>query len=45
VKFRDGNPYGVSKVTGESTELDDDDLEALDHLIMRALDVSRKLLS
>ena len=45
VKFREGNPYGVSKVTGESTDLNDDDLEALDHLVMRALDVSRKLLS
>lgn len=43
VKYRDGNPYGVSKVTGESAELDDDDLEALDHLVTRALDVSRKL--
>jgi NAD(P)H dehydrogenase (quinone) len=43
VKFRDGNPYGVSKVTGQSDELDDDDLEALDHLVTRALDVSRKL--
>jgi NAD(P)H dehydrogenase (quinone) len=43
VKFRDGNPYGVSKVTGQSAELDDDDAEALDHLVTRALDVSRKL--
>jgi NAD(P)H dehydrogenase (quinone) len=42
VKFRDGNPYGVGKVTGGSPELDDDDLEALDHLILRALDVARK---
>ena len=45
VKFREGNPYGVSKVTGETTDLDDDDHEALDHLVVRALDVSRKLLS
>ena len=43
IKFKDGNPYGVSKVTGESADLGDDDLEALDHLVMRALDVSRKL--
>ncbi|HWM74686.1 MAG TPA: NAD(P)H:quinone oxidoreductase [Nocardioides sp.] len=43
VKFREGNPYGVSKVTGDSAELDDDDLEALDHLVTRALEVSRKL--
>lgn len=42
IKFKDGNPYGVGKVTGESTDLDDDDLEALDHLVMRALDVARK---
>ncbi len=43
IKYKDGNPYGVSKVTGESAELDDDDLEALDHLVTRALEVSRKL--
>ena len=33
----------LSKVTGDSAELSDDDLEALDHLVLRALDVSRKL--
>jgi len=43
IKFKDGNPYGASKVTGQQSELDDDDLEALDHLILRALEVSRKL--
>ena len=42
IKFKDGNPYGVGKVTGQQAELDDDDLEALDHLVMRALDISRK---
>lgn len=42
VKFKDGNPYGVGKVTGASSELDDDDLEALDHLVVRALGVARK---
>jgi NAD(P)H dehydrogenase (quinone) len=45
VKFREGNPYGVSKVTGESTDLGDDDHQALDHLVTRALDVARKLAS
>ncbi len=43
IKFNDGNPYGVSKVTGESAELDDDDVAALDHLVERALDVGAKL--
>lgn len=43
VKFTDGNPYGVGKVTGQSTELDDDDLAALDHLVTRALEVADKL--
>jgi NAD(P)H dehydrogenase (quinone) len=42
IKFKDGNPYGVGKVTGESTDLNDDDLEALDHMVTRALDVARK---
>ena len=42
VKFKDGNPYGVGKVTGENAELDDDDLASLDHLVLRALDVARK---
>lgn len=43
VKFSDGNPYGVGKVTGPSTDLDDDDLAALDHLVTRALDVAERL--
>jgi NAD(P)H dehydrogenase (quinone) len=43
VKFSDGNPYGASKVTGESTELDQADLDALDHLVERCVRISRKL--
>ena len=43
LKFNDGNPYGVGKVTGQSTELNDDDLAALDHLVTRALDVAERL--
>ena len=43
LKFKDGNPYGVGKVTGESTELDDQDHAVLDHLVDRTLDVARKL--
>ena len=43
VKFNDGNPYGVSKVTGAGSDLDDDDLAALDHLVTRLLKVSAKL--
>lgn len=43
LKFNDGNPYGVSKVTGHSTELDDDDLVALDHLAERAIMVAERL--
>lgn len=43
LKFNDGNPYGVGKVTGQSTDLTDDDLAALDHLVTRALDVGEKL--
>jgi NAD(P)H dehydrogenase (quinone) len=45
LKFDDGNPYGVSKVTGATTELDDTDLAALDHLVTRAIHVSEKLTS
>ncbi len=44
-KLADGNPDGVSKVTGESTDLDGDDLAALDHLAERMLQVSGKLLA
>ena len=43
LKFNDGNPYGVGKVTGQSSDLNDDDLAALDHLTTRALEVSRRL--
>ncbi|WP_205474865.1 NAD(P)H:quinone oxidoreductase [Nocardioides sp. SYSU D00038] len=43
VKFGDGNPYGVGKVTGESTELDDQDHAALDHLVVRAIEVAERL--
>lgn len=43
LKFNDGNPYGVGKVTGQSADLDDDDLAALDHLAKRAIDVARRL--
>lgn len=43
VKFNDGNPYGVSKVTGASTELDDNDNAALDHLVTRVLTITDKL--
>jgi NAD(P)H dehydrogenase (quinone) len=43
VKFQDGNPYGAAKVTGETTDLDEDDLNALDHLVTRAVGVARKL--
>ncbi len=43
VKFDDGNPYGAGKVTGETTELENPDLAALDHLVERAIDVSERL--
>ena len=43
VKFADGNPYGASKVTGETTDLDETDTDAIDHLVTRAIDVARKL--
>ena len=46
VKFVDGNPYGVSKVTGPgdvAEELDSNDYNALDHLAERAIDVARRL--
>jgi NAD(P)H dehydrogenase (quinone) len=45
VKFADGNPYGASSVTGESTELDAPEEDAIDHLVERALAVSDKLLA
>lgn len=43
LKFNDGNPYGVGKVTGQSTELDDDDHAALDHLVERAISIAARL--
>jgi len=43
VKFADGNPYGVGKVTGQSGELDDTDNGALDHLVTRVLTVADKM--
>lgn len=43
VKFADGNPYGAAKVTGVTTELDENDLASLDHLVNRALAISRRL--
>jgi len=45
VKFVDGNPYGASSVTGESTELDAPEEDAIDHLVERCLAVSEKLLA
>ena len=45
VKFQDGNPYGVSHVTGEDNDapLEDTDLAALDHMAERAVQVAAKL--
>lgn len=43
LKFNDGNPYGVGKVTGQSSELNDDDRAALDHLAERAIAIGRRL--
>jgi NAD(P)H dehydrogenase (quinone) len=45
VKFADGNPYGAGKVTGETTELQEPDLDAIDHLVTRVLDVADRLAS
>lgn len=45
VKFKDGNPYGVSHVTGADNDapLEEVDLEALDHMAERAIRVAAKL--
>ena len=43
IKFADGNPYGVGKVTGGGGDLDDTDNAALDHLVTRVLKISGKL--
>jgi NAD(P)H dehydrogenase (quinone) len=47
VKFEDGNPYGVGHVTGPNNdeELGSAELNALDHLAERAVEVARKLKS
>jgi len=44
-KFTDGNPYGVSHVTGPDNDapLEDASLDALDHLVERVLMVAGKL--
>lgn len=45
VKFDDGNPYGVSHVSGPENDepLGDAELAALDHMAARAVDVARRL--
>jgi NAD(P)H dehydrogenase (quinone) len=45
LKFADGNPYGVSHVTGpdNSAELNDATLAALDHLARRVVSVTDRL--
>jgi NAD(P)H dehydrogenase (quinone) len=45
VKFEDGNPYGVSHVTGPNNdeELGNAEFNALDHMAERAVHVARML--
>ena len=45
VKFADGNPYGVSHITGPNNQndLDDATLDALDHLARRVVGVAGRL--
>ncbi len=45
IKFKDGNPYGVSHVTGADNDapLENDELDALDHMAERAVQVAAKL--
>lgn len=45
VKFEDGNPYGVGHVTGGGNDepLGNAELNALDHMAERAVEVARKL--
>jgi NAD(P)H dehydrogenase (quinone) len=45
LKFADGNPYGVSHVTGgnNSDPLTDVQYAALDHLVTRAITVTGRL--
>lgn len=47
LKFADGNPYGVSHVSGPQSDREpgNDVLAALDHLAERTIDVSRRLTS
>ena len=44
-KFVDGNPYGVSHVTGPGNDIPLDDVAnvALDHLVTRTISISRRL--
>jgi NAD(P)H dehydrogenase (quinone) len=44
-KFVDGNPYGVSHVTGPANDIAVDDVTntALDHMVTRAISISRRL--
>jgi len=46
-KFVDGNPYGVGHVTGAGNDAPVDDVTngALDHMVTRAITVSRRLTS
>ena len=45
VKFQEGNPYGVGKVTGPNDDapLEDPELQALDHMVERCIEVARAL--
>jgi NAD(P)H dehydrogenase (quinone) len=45
VKFADGNPYGVGKVTGPDNDapLEEYELHALDHMAERCVQVARQL--
>jgi NAD(P)H dehydrogenase (quinone) len=47
VKFQEGNPYGVGKVTGPDNddELETPELDALDHMAERCVEVARALKS
>jgi NAD(P)H dehydrogenase (quinone) len=45
LKFVDGNPYGAGKVTGQTVELEESDLAAVDHLTSRVLGIAERLAS
>jgi NAD(P)H dehydrogenase (quinone) len=47
LKFADGNPYGVSHVTGGNNDapLGDNEYAALDHLAQRVVRIASKLKS